>query len=59
MATADTAAVRISVINRPSIVASGSPVSERYSWIIAMCVCFFSSALAGKKVTILAPITVP
>ncbi len=35
MATADTAAVRISVISRPSMVTSGSPVSGRKSRIIA------------------------
>ena len=34
-ATADTAAVRISVIRRPSMVASGSPVSGRNSRIVA------------------------
>ena len=35
VATADTAAVRISVMSRPSIVTSGSPVSGRKSRIIA------------------------
>ena len=35
VATADTAAVRISVMSRPSMVTSGSPVSGLNSTIIA------------------------
>jgi len=38
VATADTAAVRISVINRPSITASGVPVSGSTRKIVAICV---------------------
>ena len=38
MATAETAAVRISVMSRPSIVAMGSPVSGRKRSTVAWCV---------------------
>jgi len=38
VATADTAAVRISVMSRPSIVTMGSPVSGLKSTIMAWCV---------------------
>ena len=46
-ATVHTAAVRISVIRRPSITANGSPVERRSSSIMAMCVGSPFSALPG------------
>jgi hypothetical protein len=44
---AETAAVRISVINRPSIAAIGSPVSVRMSMITAWWVATPLPALPG------------
>ena len=38
VAAAETAAVRSSVISRPSIIASGAPVAGSQSRITAMCV---------------------
>ena len=53
---ADTAAVRISVMRRPSSAATGSPLSGRNSKIIARWVGTSVPALPGKKLTSLAPI---
>ncbi len=58
-AAADTAAVRISVIRRPSITASGSPVARSSNSTIAMCVGMPISAFPGKKVTVFTPMTSP
>ncbi len=55
-ATAETAAVRISVIRRPSITASGSPVARLRSSTIAMWVCNPSASLPGYHVTVLTPL---
>ena len=45
----ETAAVYISVINRPSMTARGSPVSGRNSRITARCVGTFVPALQDKS----------
>ena len=47
VAAADTAAVLISVINRPSIIASGVPVCGSTRKIVAMCVGIPRSAFDG------------
>ena len=52
---AETAAVRISVISRPSMKARGSPVSGRKSMIIAEWVGKFDPAFFGKEADQLGP----
>jgi hypothetical protein len=54
-ASADTAAVRSSVNARPSIIASGCPVSHESSRYAALTVGILRSAFSGNTVVILTP----